>query len=284
MIPLASRVRPGVRSVPPRGSRIGLPGALTVVAPFVLLGGAPSSNASAVPAPPRPGTGAFEATSDTLPEPVEDSVPEAETAHENLRTLAAKRWGVPTESVRVEWGRPRGLWPPVDPTPVELLGPSDDGFAVITFGSDPERRTIIRARLSHAVRAPVAARALSRGAILGPDDIRWEKRIRHGPPRPGTAPGPEPGWSVRRAMASGEELRVPRVAPPLAVEAGEEVELRWAQGNVVLTLTARALASAAVGEAVRLRLSGRKTLSGVVAGPGRVDLGEPLRASRQEDR
>ena len=80
---------------------------------------------------------------------------------------------------------------------------------------------------------------------------------------------PGVGWEVKRPLAAGELGAYPALVPPLAVLAGEGVELRWQRDIVRVVASGIALNSAREGEDVRVRVVGREEpLSGRVTGPG----------------
>jgi flagellar basal body P-ring formation protein FlgA len=120
-------------------------------------------------------------------------------------------------------------------------------------------------------RLPVAARALARGVVLSESDISM---VPHAEVPNGNVPNgetPNAGWVTRRAIAAGEVLRAPAVAPPTVVEAGRPVDLVWRDGTLELRLRGVAANSAPLGGRVAVRVD-RRRYEGIAAGPAVVRL------------
>ena len=83
---------------------------------------------------------------------------------------------------------------------------------------------------------------------------------------------PAAGWIIRRAIAAGEWLRIPSVAPRPAVTAGQPVQAIWTDGDVHLAVRGVALNTAPVGGAVSVRIGRTRRLDGVVIAPDSVRL------------
>jgi flagella basal body P-ring formation protein FlgA len=186
--------------------------------------------------------------------PAPAAVPDSTAAR--VSTWLAQEWGVSGRAVRLEWGRLSAALPG-GALPFHVTGRGVAGWLVVVF--DPPGRGAVAVRLRAGVEdaAPVAARALVAGTFLGPADVRLESRVRWGPPAPPSESRPGPGWEVRRALAAGEALVPPAVAPPLLVEAGEPVRMVWAEGAVRVSVVGTALNRARQGECVRAQVEGR---------------------------
>jgi flagella basal body P-ring formation protein FlgA len=113
---------------------------------------------------------------------------------------------------------------------------------------------------------PVARHDLPRGVELTDDDI--DMAASSG--RTGAVGGA--GWITRRVIRTGEELRVPAVAPPELVARGEAVELRSTTGTVQLSVAGTAVTGASLGERIQVRIARGWTVEGVVVGPALVAL------------
>ena len=187
----------------------------------------------------------------------------------------AREWGVPAARLRLEWGRAQGRAPADggsagDPdVPFKVAGRGTDGWLVIVLDPASRAASALRVRAGVEDTVAVAARALASGTRLAAGDVSHEPRLRWGPPLPRVAAGPGPGWEVRRAVAAGEVLERPAVAPPALVAAGAPVRFVWAGGPVQVSVTGIALNSARQGEIVRARVVGRSDrLVGTVTGEG----------------
>src|SRR5690606_12211768 len=94
--------------------------------------------------------------------------------------------------------------------------------------------------------------------------------VRWGPPAP--RPADVAGWVARRRIGRGQPLREPAVGPPLAVEAGEPVQVVWRRTGLAVTLPGRALGSAAAGQSVAVRTETGKRMHGTAVGNGVVQV------------
>jgi len=200
--------------------------------------------------------------------PAPAAVPDSVAA--GVSTWLAREWGVSEGAVRLEWGRPSGALPG-GTLPFRVTGRGVAGWLVVVF--DPSGRDAVAVRLRAGVEDTVlvAARPLVTGTLLGPADVRLESRVCWGPPAPSSESRPGPGWEVRRALAAGEALERPAVAPPMLVVAGEPVRLVWAEGAVQVSVVGVALNRARQGELVRARVEGRSDrLVGTATATGTV--------------
>jgi flagella basal body P-ring formation protein FlgA len=122
------------------------------------------------------------------------------------------------------------------------------------------------------VLAPVATRRHPRGTVLNESDFTvarvalGESPLSPGQSRPGV------GWVTRRVVAEGEVLREPAVAPAPAVAAGQPVLFVYNAGlsGLRLSLHGVARSAAALGDRVAVRLGPKRSVAGIVAGPGLV--------------
>ena len=184
----------------------------------------------------------------------------------------AHEWSVPPGSVHVAWGRMAAPLPSDPGTPFRLTGRGADGWYVAVFESTRERAAVrVRAGVMDTV--AVAARPLSAGARVQASDLRYEPRLSWGPPATRRGGLAAPGFEIRRAIASGEVVAWPAVAPPTVVLAGAPVRLEWSRAGVRVSLEGVALNSARAGEIVRARVADRTGhVTGVATAPGVVAL------------
>jgi flagella basal body P-ring formation protein FlgA len=135
-------------------------------------------------------------------------------------------------------------------------------------GANPVPRGHVRLTL------PVATRDLARGDTLQAADValvdtllvwRWTGA-------PADTARAVTGWVARRAIAKGELLRAPAVAPPPVVASGSTVTAIWQDGPVRLVLTGVALNTAAAGAPVGVRIDRTRRLDGVAVAPNTVRL------------
>lgn len=121
---------------------------------------------------------------------------------------------------------------------------------------------------------PRATRALPRGETLGAGDftladtvIAWHwNRVQPDSTRAVI------GWVTRRAIAAGEFLRSPSIAPANVVTAGTTVTVLWNDGTLRLTLKGTATNNAALGAPVGVRIDRNRRLDGLAVAPNTVRL------------
>lgn len=170
----------------------------------------------------------------------------------------------------------------VQDTHVELTGstpPAVDsvdvtrgsGRWIVTFYVDGARvRRFARAGRLGPV--PVAARPVSRGAVLAPEDVRIERRIAWDDGD--EAPEDVIGLVAQRVLTEGEPLTAPAVRPPYLVRGGDPVQAVFRRAGIVMTLRSEALGTARKGDHVRVQLPSGVRMGGTVVGPGLVELNE----------
>jgi flagella basal body P-ring formation protein FlgA len=122
------------------------------------------------------------------------------------------------------------------------------------------------------VEIAVATRALARGDVVRPGDVSIERRPKSeliG--EPGAQPNDVVGLAARRAVRLGAPLRTADLMKPELVQRNETVTLQYHVPGIVLTLRGKALDSGAEGDTVGvLNVETKRTLQGIVTGPGRV--------------
>ncbi|HWA63403.1 MAG TPA: flagellar basal body P-ring formation chaperone FlgA [Caulobacteraceae bacterium] len=149
------------------------------------------------------------------------------------------------------------------------------------------RRIIVRGGVAqaaaHNVEVLTYARSLAAGEIVGPGDVIWSKAA--------AAPGDAPrdadtviGMAARRPLREGAAVAQHDVAPPVVIKAGDTISVVYADGGVRLTLQAKAMAAAAVGDTLNVQnpLS-KKVIEAICTGPGEAAVGpeaQRLRAGR----
>ena len=183
----------------------------------------------------------------------------------------ANQWNVRPDDVELEWGRIRHGESIADDTAFRLLGRGADGWFAVHFEPSARPALAVRLRAAFVDTVPVASRSLAAGVALAAGDIALAELARWGPP---TEAGivPAVGWRVRRAVAAGEPLGRPNIAPPLLVQAGEAVRLVWISRSIHIVIEGVAANDAVLGGEVRVRLSDRRGKArGVVTGRGTAD-------------
>lgn len=195
-------------------------------------------------------------------------VPDAVAAR--VRDHLARTWSVAPERVALEWGRVSSAVDIGDDAGFRVLGDGRSGrFVVALRSAAGEAAVSLRAGVRDSVW--VAARNVSAGMRLAPEDVGRAERLRWGPP---AGDGPAPiGWELRRNLAAGEILEPPSVAEPPLIEIGDEVKFHWERGGFRIVRTGVATSRARRGERVMARDPVRgDQLSGTTIGRGTARL------------
>ncbi len=120
-----------------------------------------------------------------------------------------------------------------------------------------------------AVKIPVAAHDLVRGAILSSSDITWSDTTLTDGSTPEAA-DVAPGWVTHRVIHAGEILREPGVAKPDLVNSGDAVDVFYAAPGVMIRVRGTAIGRGSKGDEVYVKLDNRRRLRGVISGPNTV--------------
>ena len=155
------------------------------------------------------------------------------------------------------------------------------------------RRVIVRAGASEGAASTAAgprnvevltySRSLSAGEIIQPEDLVYA--------RVAVAPADSPrdadaviGQAARRPLRAGSAVSTRDVVSPRVIAMGDTITVTYSNDGVTLTLQAKAMAAASVGDALSVRnLTSNKVIEAVASGPGAAVVGPEaaaLRASR----
>lgn len=190
----------------------------------------------------------------------------AQAASPGVARAIAAEWRVEPERVRLSWidgGDSLELGNPLSVRPAD--GARGERW-LVTFRASGKAR-LVRAGVS--IIETRAARDIARGTTLRAADIVVDTLVRWGAPAAPAEPGVE-GWVARGAIVAGALLRAPAVAPPVAVRAGDTVQVVWRGAGVVASARGRAGATVSEGEAVPVRLDNGRRIEGRAVGGGRV--------------
>ncbi len=116
---------------------------------------------------------------------------------------------------------------------------------------------------------PIAARDLTRGAILSSGDIKWADTTLTDGSLPEAA-NVAPGWVARRVIRAGEILQEPSVAKPDVISAGDAVDVIYSTPGVAIRVRGTAIGRGGKGDEVYVRLDNRRRLRGIIDGPNTV--------------
>jgi len=126
---------------------------------------------------------------------------------------------------------------------------------------------------SHNIEVLSYARSLAAGEVVQPEDLIWTKAAMAPPDAPRDAESVV-GMAARRPLREGAAVGLRDVTAPLVIKAGDSVSVTYQDGGVSLTLTAKALAAAAVGESLNVQnTASKKVIEAVCSGPGQAVVG-----------
>jgi flagella basal body P-ring formation protein FlgA len=181
----------------------------------------------------------------------------------------------------------------------ERTGPSVvlDAFAVQTFarryGLDWDNPRGITRIIVHADTAGlgpeqnheilVYAHSLPAGQVVQGSDIVWAKAAGVPVDEPSGADAVI-GMAARRPVREGDPVLSRDIAAPLVIKAGETIDVTYADDSITLTLQAKAMSSAAVGDTLNVQNTASKKMIEVLAtGPDQAVVGpeaQRLKAAR----
>jgi flagella basal body P-ring formation protein FlgA len=127
------------------------------------------------------------------------------------------------------------------------------------------------------VEAAVPRRAIARGDVIKPGDIVIERRPKNEFSSEPPAPAAEVvGLAARRAVRPGQPLRNADLMKPEFVLKNDMVLLHYEVPGIVLTMRGKALDTGVEGDTVSvLNINSKRTIQGIVTGPGRVTVLAP---------
>ncbi len=152
------------------------------------------------------------------------------------------------------------------------------------------RRIIVRGGVDGGASAAVAgrasvdvltwARSMNANEIVQASDLTWTKLA--GTPA-GAAVDSDTliGMSVRRPLREGAAAYQRDVTAPLVIKTGDMVNVTYANGGISLTLQAKAMAPATVGQPFAVQnLQSKKIIEAVAQGPGLAIVGPEAARAR----
>lgn len=117
------------------------------------------------------------------------------------------------------------------------------------------------------------ARSLSAGEVVQPQDLVWTRAAA----APADAPNDAEqviGMAARRPLRAGAAVSARDVSAPQVIKAGEMISVVYENEGISLSLQAKAMAAAAVGETFAVQnTASKKVLQAVASGPGQAVVG-----------
>jgi flagella basal body P-ring formation protein FlgA len=168
------------------------------------------------------------------------------------------------------------------------------------------RRLIVRSGLEAAPTAPTAAaarpaatarsasaamtevltysRSLSSGDIIQAEDLTYSQVLVQAVPSDAPRSADDViGLSVKRPLRTGQAVSTRDLLAPLVIHRDDLVQVTYRDGSIVLSLEAKAMGNAAVGELFTLQnTSSKKSIEAVATGPGKALTGPEAAQVRRE--
>jgi flagellar basal body P-ring formation protein FlgA len=151
------------------------------------------------------------------------------------------------------------------------------------------RRIIVREGAAASSAAPAArggvevltwARSMNTGEVVQPSDLVWTKLAG----APADAPRDSDavvGMEVRRPLRAGAAAALRDISAPVVIKQGDMIAVTWSEGGVNVTLQAKAMGAAAVGQMFSAQnLTSKKVIQAVAQGPGQAAVGPQAAALR----
>ena len=128
-----------------------------------------------------------------------------------------------------------------------------------------------------SIEAAVVIRALGRGDVIKAGDIVIERRPKNEfSSEPPARAAEVVGQAARRVVRAGQPLRNADLMKPEIVLKNDTVMIYYEVPGIVITMRGKALESGAEGDLVSvLNVNSKRTIQGVVTGPGRVTVMGP---------
>ena len=124
--------------------------------------------------------------------------------------------------------------------------------------------------------------SLAAGQIVQGSDIVWAKAAGVPVDAPAGADAVI-GMAARRPLREGDPVLARDVAAPLVIKAGETVDVTYADDSITLTLQAKAMANAAVGDTINVQNTASKKVIEVLAtGPDQAVVGPEAQRLKAE--
>jgi flagella basal body P-ring formation protein FlgA len=155
------------------------------------------------------------------------------------------------------------------------------------------RRIVVRAGSSASAAAPVAsrgnvdvltyARSISVGEVVQPQDLVWTKLAAQ-PSNAPSDPDAVIGMAAKRPLREGAPVSFSDVAAPIVIKQGDLIDVTWSNDGITLTLQAKAMGPAGVGQPFSvMNTASNKVIQAVASGPGAAVVGpeaQQLRSAR----
>lgn len=155
-----------------------------------------------------------------------------------------------------------------------------EALFVYTPPNAPGQRLRYTGTAQELVDVTVLVRSVERGTVLRAEDISLEQRPRNEVTADLIGAIPAAGKAIKRAMRAGQILREADLSRPEIVHRGESVVIVYRTDGIFLTTRGKAEEGGAMGDVINVvNLQSKRTLQGVVTGPGEVTMSPARRIS-----
>ena len=203
----------------------------------------------------------------------------AETIEQRIVAALTSRYAI---------GKPENLKVSFDqvvrPIELSLASAAEPGLARISYEKSGGRFDVtlelpaLRAQWRYTgnaietVEAAIVTRPVARGDLVKQSDIAIERRAKSEfSAEPPASAAEIVGLAARNSLRAGQGVRASDLMKPEVVKKNEMVLLQYEVPGIVLTMRGQALESGTEGDLVNvLNINSKRTIQGVVTGPGRV--------------
>ena len=128
------------------------------------------------------------------------------------------------------------------------------------------------------------SRSLSSGDIIQAEDLTYSQVLVQAVPSDAPRSADDViGLSVKRPLRTGQAVSTRDLLAPLVIRRDDLVQVIYRDGSIVLSLEAKAMGNAAVGELFTLQnTSSKKSIEAVATGPGKALIGPEAAQVRRE--
>lgn len=128
------------------------------------------------------------------------------------------------------------------------------------------------------------SRSLSSGDIIQAEDLIYSQVLVQAVPSDAPRSADDViGLSVKRPLRTGQAVSTRDLLAPLVIRRDDLVQVTYRDGSIVLSLEAKAMGNAAVGELFTLQnTSSKKSIEAVATGPGKALIGPEAAQVRRE--
>jgi flagella basal body P-ring formation protein FlgA len=158
------------------------------------------------------------------------------------------------------------------------------GLEAAPTQSAPRPAATARSALAAMTEVLTYSRSLSSGDIIQAEDLTYSQVLVQAVPSDAPRSADDViGLSVKRPLRTGQAVSARDLLAPLVIHRDDLVQVTYRDGSIVLSLEAKAMGNAAVGELFTLQnTSSKKSIEAVATGPGKALTGPEAAQVRRE--